>query len=422
MQDDKRVHTLNRGCQCITTDAEALAAQLDDQLPNASALLRDGMPNVFSSGPVFIGAEQVSTIVETIRALESVGRNDAYRAAVHANAPPAAHVATTAKGVLFGYDFHLAPDGPKLIEINTNAGGIMLNLALARAQVACCPEVQPLMRTALDEGAVEASIVDMFREEASAAGRPALRRVVIVDEDPSAQFLYPEMLLFAALLERNGIDARVVGPEALQSDGGLITHRGDPVDLIYNRLTDFYLESDTAAAVREAWETGKTVVTPHPAAYAVLADKRNLEVLSDPDRLREFGVAQRERDLLAAAVPTTRRVHPQDAEALWADRKQLFFKPATGFGSRATYAGRKITRKVFAEVLQGEYVAQQLIAPSERVVNVDGEATTMKVDIRAYTYGGEVLLFAARVYRGQVTNFRTPGSGFAPLFVLPALA
>ncbi|MGH1347666.1 MAG: hypothetical protein ACRBN8_39290 [Nannocystales bacterium] len=422
MQDDPRVQTLNRGCQCITTDAEALAAQLDGQLPDAAALLRDGMPNVFSSGPVFIGAEQVSSIVDTIRAIESVGCNEAYREAVLADAPPSARVSTPAKGVLFGYDFHLAAEGPKLIEINTNAGGVLLNLALARAQVACCPEVQPLMRTALDEGAVEASIVNMFREEAKVAGHPELRRVAIVDEDPPSQFLYPEMLLFAALLERNGIDARVVGPEELQSDGGLITHLGDPVELIYNRLTDFYLESDSVAAVRDAWETGKTVVTPHPAAYAVLADKRNLEVLSDPERLREFGVAQGELDLLAAAVPATRRVDPQDAEALWADRKQLFFKPATGFGSRATYAGKKITRKVFANVLHGEYVAQQLIAPSERVVNVDGAPTTMKVDIRAYTYGGEVLLFAARVYRGQVTNFRTPGSGFAPLFVLPALA
>ena len=422
MQDDPRVQTLNRGCQCITTDAEALAAQLDGQLPDAATLLRDGMPNVFSSGPVFIGAEQVSSIVEVIRAIESVGRNEAYREAVLADAPPSARVSTAANGVLFGYDFHLAPEGPKLIEINTNAGGIMLNLALARAQVACCPEVQPLMRTALDEGAVEASIVNMFREEARAAGHPELRRVAIVDEDPPAQFLYPEMLLFAALLERNGIDGRVVGPEELHSDGGLISHRGDPVDLIYNRLTDFYLESDNAAAVRDAWETGETVVTPHPAAYAVLADKRNLEVLSDPERLGEFGVAQKELDLLAAAVPTTRRVQPEDADTLWADRKKLFFKPATGFGSRATYAGRKITRKVFAEVLQGEYVAQQLVLPSERVVNVDGEPTSMKVDIRAYTYDAGVLLFAARVYRGQVTNFRTPGSGFAPLFVLPALA
>ncbi|MGL1418978.1 hypothetical protein ACSTI2_00185, partial [Vibrio parahaemolyticus] len=38
-----------------------------------------------------------------------------------------------------GYDFHLSERGPALIEINTNAGGAMLNAVLARAQRVCCP-------------------------------------------------------------------------------------------------------------------------------------------------------------------------------------------------------------------------------------------------------------------------------------------
>jgi hypothetical protein len=33
-------------------------------------------------------------------------------------------------------------------------------------------------------------------------------------------------------------------------------------------------------------------------------------------------------------------------------------------------------------------------------------------------YDGEVLLTAARLYRGQATNFRMPGSGFAPVIVI----
>jgi D-alanine-D-alanine ligase-like ATP-grasp enzyme len=35
--------------------------------------------------------------------------------------------------VFFGYDFHLTDDGPKLIEINTNAGGGLLNAYLLAA-------------------------------------------------------------------------------------------------------------------------------------------------------------------------------------------------------------------------------------------------------------------------------------------------
>jgi hypothetical protein len=39
-----------------------------------------------------------------------------------------------------------------------------------------------------------------------------------------------------------------------------------------------------------------------------------------------------------------------------------------------------------------------------------------KVDVRFYTYDGELLIAAARLYQGQTTNFRTPGGGFAPVF------
>ena len=53
------------------------------------------------------------------------------------------------------------------------------------------------------------------------------------------------------------------------------------------------------------------------------------------------------------------------------------------------------------------------------MVNVDGVATDLKFDIRAYTYGGQIQLLAARTYNGQTTNFRTEGGGFSPVVVIP---
>ena len=44
----------------------------------------------------------------------------------------------------------------------------------------------------------------------------------------------------------------------------------------------------------------------------------------------------------------------------------------------------------------------------------------LKVDVRLYTYAGEVLLAAARLYQGQTTNMRTPGGGFAPVLEVRA--
>jgi uncharacterized circularly permuted ATP-grasp superfamily protein len=77
---------------------------------------------------------------------------------------------------------------------------------------------------------------------------------------------------------------------------------------------------------------------------------------------------------------------------------------------------------VWGEILAGDFVAQALVPPSERLVEVDGVLTDLKFDLRAYTYAGQVQLLAARMYSGQTTNFRTQGGGFAPVMVLPPAA
>jgi hypothetical protein len=93
----------------------------------------------------------------------------------------------------------------------------------------------------------------------------------------------------------------------------------------------------------------------------------------------------------------------------------LFFKPAGGYGSKAAYRGDKVTKRVWGEIAGGTYVAQVMVAPSERYVADAGTPTALKVDVRNYAYAGLVKLVAARLYQGQTTNFRTPGGGFAPV-------
>ena len=75
-----------------------------------------------------------------------------------------------------------------------------------------------------------------------------------------------------------------------------------------------------------------------------------------------------------------------------------------------------MTRGFWAEIAKGGYVAQAFAAPGERAVLLDGGPVMRKMDVRLYTYGGRILLAAARLYQGQTTNFRTPGGGFAPVF------
>jgi len=107
-----------------------------------------------------------------------------------------------------------------------------------------------------------------------------------------------------------------------------------------------------------------------------------------------------------------------NADELWGRRKQLFFKPFAGYGSRAAYRGDKLTQRVWSEILAGGYVAQALVAPGERAVDASADKP-LKFDLRQYVYDGHVQWSAARVYQGQTTNFRTPGGGFAPVYAGP---
>ena len=123
--------------------------------------------------------------------------------------------------------------------------------------------------------------------------------------------------------------------------------------------------------------------------------------------------------VLRDVVPHTVAVTPDTSQALWAQRRQYFFKPVSGYGAKGTYRGDKLTKRVWETILAGDHVAQVLVAPGARFVQVDGVSSDLKFDVRAYAYDGQVQLMAARMYAGQTTNFRTPGGGFAPTVVLP---
>lgn len=118
----------------------------------------------------------------------------------------------------------------------------------------------------------------------------------------------------------------------------------------------------------------------------------------------------------AQARPDAPCARANNAERLWTQRRNLFFKPWAGFGSRAAYRGAKLTRGVWQTIVQGEYVAQTLASPGERRFGDAADSRSLKFDLRAYADVGQVLWLSARLYQGQTTNFRTPGGGFAPMF------
>ncbi len=368
------------------------------------AALQAAHAQLFAPIAVLVTAAQVRQMRAVIAAIERIVALPGWQQE-HAGESP---YIPKNPGVFFGYDFHLNADGAHLIEINTNAGGAFLNAVLLRSQ-----RNVALPGKALAQADLEQDIVAMFRREWQLQRADApLRCIAIVDEAPQSQYLYPEFILAQQLFERAGITAVVADPAALQARADGLYCGEIRVDMVYNRLTDFSLQA--YPHLLTACQQNQLVLTPHPRAYRLYADKRNLASLTNAEYLHGLGGDVATIATLQQGIPQTRLIASQDAELWWQQRKQWFFKPATGFGSKGSYRGDKVTKRVFEEIMQGDYVAQKLAAPGERSVQLaDAAAAALKFDVRCYVYQGEVQLVAARLYQGQTTNFRTPGGGFA---------
>ncbi|MES2676138.1 MAG: hypothetical protein V4660_18010 [Pseudomonadota bacterium] len=408
---------LNSDCFCTTLNRDQLNKVLQADDINQDVLMAN--PQLFSNTTVFISAAQMQQMREIVRAVTRVVKLPEYAQHIFAREPHLAVGHSGPEGVFMGYDFHLSDHGPKIIEINTNAGGAFLNSALINAQTECC-RAEGVLLPRFKNGIDDKFLAMFLREWQLQGGEKQLKTIAIVDENPQQQFLYPEFKMAQRLFESHGIAAIIADPGELKFTNDQLSYgeSGQIIDLVYNRLTDFSLAEPQHSALRQAYELNAVVVTPNPRHHAFYADKRNLIVLSDSQSLINMGVEQQDSEILQQGIPRTQNVNAKNADELWSSRKHLFFKPAVGFGSRATYRGDKLTKRVWAEILQGEYVAQQLVAPSERGMLVDGVEVALKMDIRAYVYAGEIQLLAARLYQGQTTNFRTQGGGFAPVFVV----
>jgi hypothetical protein len=416
---------LNRSCHCVAVDRERLREQLETGAATAgiySSILRN-QPNLFSASPVFLAGAHLERMRAVIAAVEAIVANEGFRRWAFDLAPEIARVDHGPRGAFLGYDFHLGREGPQLIEINTNAGGALLNAALARAQQACCQEFETALAASCDPEALEERFLDMFRREwRRQRGSARLGSIAIVDDAPESQYLYPEFVLFQNLFRGAGFDARIIDPRRLTYEAGALRADGAAIDLVYDRLTDFHLREPFSTALAAAYRAGDVVVTPNPHVYALYADKRHLTVLCDAERLRSWGLPAEIADLLVAAVPETKLVDPSRADDLWRERKGWFFKPLEGYGGKAAYRGDKLTRSTWEAILGQPYVAQRVVPPSQRTILLDGCEVPLKLDVRAYVYAGVVQLVVSRLWHGQTTNFRTQGGGFAPVFTeRPAL-
>jgi hypothetical protein len=407
--------SLNADAYSALINRAALDAAIGAQGVGFQNAITAAHAHLFADVAVFVTREQVKQMQAVITAVEEVVK---FLPSVRGEPvePQALQLQTLRQaqgersnkqpelGVFYGYDFHLNAQGAHLIEINTNAGGAFLNALLLESQGGT-------------SGGLNETFLDMFRNEwRLARGDAPLTTIAIVDEQPESQYLYPEFLLAQAMFKCAGITAYIVDPSALQAHEEGLYVGNHKIDLIYNRLTDFSLQQ--LPHIRYAYEKQQVVLTPNPSHYQHYADKRKLAWLTDGVLMRLTGMPQASIDVLLQGIPQTKLVTATDSEQWWAERKQWFFKPVNGYGSKGAYRGDKITKRVFEEIMSCDYVAQKMAVPGERSVSLNDEVVSLKYDVRCYVYDGQIQLMAARLYQGQTTNFRTPGGGFALVRVM----
>lgn len=366
--------------------------------------------------------DQAETIVAAFFRLRG---QPEWQASARASAAAAGLPAVTDPGntsVLMSYDFHVDASGHlRLIEINTNASLSLIVDELHRHQNVANPFSADFKGEILDAFARE------FADSKSGSSARELRHIGIVDHKPFEQRLFVEFAMYQELFKTRGWSASFFDPSDLTFSDGFLkstsrsedtTHSDAGVDtaaldLVYNRDTDFYFTGERTRALREALLARAVTITPHPHEYLLLADKDRLLELSKPETLANLPLSTVDRATIERSLIKTIEVSGVEPETLWKDRKKWFFKPRRSHGGKAVYRGSSTSRGTFQSILEGDYLAQEIVPPP--TVLFDGETEVLKYDLRFYVYRDKIQLACARLYRGQMTNSQSPGGGVAPI-------
>jgi hypothetical protein len=343
-----------------------------------------------------------------IRAHYQLIQNKNVQVEVSATYPWLQKLPPQTDALLMAYDFHTTADGnASLIEVNTNASAYMLSLLLYRAH-----GIEPKF----SGRSAEDSLLNAFKQTSFASGSSS-PHIAIVDENIDQQKMLIEFLMYQDWLEKHGFTTELVESNDLkietQNTPFLCGPANQKIDLVYNRLTDFYLESPTQSVLRQAYTENLSIVSPHPWAYLLLADKARLIELSNNDWLNSQSISDEQKKALREVIiPTRSKAEIGTAEDLWAQRKNLFFKPRQSHGAKSVYRGSSVSRKVFERLMQEDIVVQNYVPAQDYPVDLDNAyLENWKFDLRFFVYRDQIQMAVARLYQGQVTNFSSRFGG-----------
>ncbi|RZV41425.1 MAG: hypothetical protein EX271_08025, partial [Acidimicrobiales bacterium] len=199
---------LNQTCNCMPIDRAQIERKILE-LSGSEKLTAElaKRENYFAATAVFVSRDDVSSMMAQIAAIEKVASLPAFQQAVFSRNPDPVYThQPQTRGAFMGYDFHITATGPRLIEVNSNAGGSAIVSSIEQA-------------IGRDVQGSENLIRHMFEREWVLAGlTAALKTIAIIDADPKQQFHYPDMRLTAAALQRKGFKVVIADPGEVRRD------------------------------------------------------------------------------------------------------------------------------------------------------------------------------------------------------------
>lgn len=344
------------------------------------------------------------TVQEAVRALYAVSRRSGFQDQLEKipGVEPKPN-----KSVLMAYDFHTNEAGEAfLVEVNTNASGFMLSSVMEMTHAEFSIE---------DFEPLQALRVSFLNELGLMQKNQSTPFIAITDEDIPQQKMYLEFLMYRDWFKSFGWGTEFCEAKDFRVEGDkLLTGQGAKVDLVYNRLTDFYFEEPEHSGLREGFERQLACVSPNPFEYYLLGDKQRLIQLGDAEFLKQAGATEAEIAAIAKVIiPTFDKTHFASTAEIWQQRRQLFFKPKRSHGGKSVYRGESVSKKVFERLMLEDILIQRYQA-AQKMPTDDPRSVleNWKFDLRFYVYEDRIQLSVARIYQGQVTNFTSAMGGF----------
>jgi hypothetical protein len=337
--------------------------------------------------------------------------------------------------VLSRLDAFVTPEGPRFIEINSDApagfgyGDRMARLFRDLPVFRTFAERVPVSYLASDEGLV--------RAVASRGRPPAGRdrpRIAIVDwADVKTR---PDQEILRESFAERGFECTLADPREVDVVGGRLYAAGSPVDLVYRRavLSELVGREAEVAVFLDAYRRGLCPMV-NSFRCRLSEDKAIFAIHTDETFAHLMG--EEERVLVARVLPWTRRVVERstvkDGRAIdlvpfiVEERERLVLKPAHAYGGRSVFLGSETSPADWEEAvgaaLRAPWVVQERVSiPQETfpVPDLDtGELAfvLLKVNTNPFYVAGESVGAVTRASRSSVINV-SAGGGSVPTFVV----